>query len=94
VFINYQDVESIDIVFDSLDYYLHGDSSSVMGKKIDGPYKKPKDALTSVRPLTNPSTSEVEGAIYVTFTKESLTSFFNEDTKSKEQVGNLIAAEN
>ncbi|MFI3938791.1 sensor histidine kinase [Vagococcus fluvialis] len=90
VFINYQDVESIDIVFDSLDYYLHGDSSSVMGKKIDGPYKKPKDALTSVRPLTNPSTSEVEGAIYVTFTKESLTSFFNEDTKSKEQVGNFI----
>lgn len=90
VFINYQDVESIDIVFDNLDYYLHGDSSSVMGKKIDGPYKKPKDALTSVRPLTNPSTSEVEGAIYVTFTKESLTSFFNEDTKSKEQVGNFI----
>ena len=90
VFINYQDVESIDIVFDSLDYYLHGDTSSVMGKKIDGPYKKPKDALTSVRPLTNPSTSEVEGAIYVTFTKESLTSFFNEDTKSKEQVGNFI----
>jgi two-component system sensor histidine kinase YesM len=61
-----------------------------MGKKIDGPYKKTKDALTSVRPLTNPSTSEVEGAIYVTFTKESLTSFFNEDTKSKEQVGNFI----
>lgn len=90
VFINYQDVESIDIIFDNLDYYLHGDSSSVMGKKIDGPYKKPKDALTSVRPLTNPSTSEVEGAIYVTFTKESLTSFFNEDTKSKEQVGNFI----
>ena len=90
VFINYQDVESIDIVFDNLDYYLHGDTSSVMGKKIDGPYKKPKDALTSVRPLTNPSTSEVEGAIYVTFTKESLTSFFNEDTKSKEQVGNFI----
>ncbi|NKC68749.1 sensor histidine kinase [Vagococcus fluvialis] len=90
VFINYQDVESIDIVFDSLDYYLHADTSSVMGKKIDGPYKKPKDALTSVRPLTNPSTSEVKGAIYVTFTKESLTSFFNEDNQSKDQVGNFI----
>lgn len=90
VFINYKDLESMDIVFNDLDYYLHGDTASVMGKKINGPYKKPEDALTLVRALTNPSTSEVVGSIYVTFTKESLASFFNEDNESKEQVGNFI----
>lgn len=78
VFINYTEIKSLDIVFDDHDYYLHADKSSVLGTKMPKPYNKPTNELTLVRAITEPSTSQAKGAIYVTFTDESLASIYNQ----------------
>lgn len=87
---NYGEVKSIDIVFEDLDIYLHGDKSSVMGKKITKPYHKPTDELTLVRTIQEPSTSKINGAVYITFTDDSVSSFYNENQNNKQRVSHYI----
>ncbi len=89
-FLNYSEVSSIDIVLDDEDVYLHGDRVSIMGKKIAMPYHLLDDELTLVRALRDPSTSQIKGTIYVTFTNESLSSFYNDNQKDQEIVSNFI----
>ncbi|MFW8052789.1 sensor histidine kinase [Vagococcus fluvialis] len=90
IFSNYPDVKSIDIVFDEEDNYLHGDKLSVMGKKIPMPYYKPNSDLTLVRSIRDPGSSAIKGAVYITFTEESLTSFFNEKQEDRRSVSQFI----
>ncbi len=90
IFSNYGDVKSIDIVFDDLDVYLHGDRDRIMGKKTAKPFKKPSKELTLVRAIRNPGTSTVDGAIYITFSEDSLTSFYNKNQSNKQPVSTYI----
>ncbi|SLM84728.1 Two-component sensor kinase YesM [Vagococcus fluvialis bH819] len=90
IFLNYGDVKSIDIVFDDLDVYLHGDRDRVMGKKLDKPFKKPSKELTLVRAIRDPGTSIVNGTIYITFSEDSLTSFYNKNQSSQQSVNTFI----
>ena len=90
IFSNYPDVKSIDIVFDEEDNYLHGDKLSEMGKKIPMPYYKPNSDLTLVRSIRDPGSSAIKGAVYITFTEESLTSFFNEKQEDRRSVSQFI----
>ncbi|WP_311984663.1 sensor histidine kinase [Vagococcus carniphilus] len=90
IFSNYTDVKSIDIVFDDYDYYIHGDQSRVIEKKQTKSFVKPTKELTFVRSIRDPSSFQISGAIYVSFTEDSLTSFYNSHGENKKEINTFI----